>query len=42
LWARPAAAADPDLRVVDAAKRQDRAAVKTLLAQRANAKAVQA
>lgn len=42
LWARPAVAADPDLRVVDAAKRQDRAAVKTLLAQRANAKAVQA
>jgi len=42
LWAWPAAAADPDLRVVDAAKRQDRAAVKTLLAQRANAKTVQA
>jgi uncharacterized protein len=42
LWAEPAVAADPDLRLVDAAKRQDRAAVKTLLAQRADVKAVQA
>jgi ankyrin repeat protein len=38
----PAAAGDPDLRLVDAAKRQDRAAVKTLIAQRADVKAVQA
>jgi ankyrin repeat protein len=42
LWASPAAAADPDLRLVDAARRQDRAAVKTLLAQRADVKTVQA
>jgi ankyrin repeat protein len=42
LWATPAAAADPDRRLVEAAKRQDRATVKTLIAQRADVKAVQA
>ena len=42
LWAGPAAAADPDLRLVDAARRQDRSTVKTLLTQRADVKAVQA
>jgi uncharacterized protein len=40
-WAWPADAADPDLRLVDAARRQDRAAVRTLLSQRADVKAVQ-
>ena len=40
-WAWPADAADPDLRLVDAARRQDRAAVRTLLNQRADVKAVQ-
>ena len=40
-WAWPANAADPDLRLVDAARRQDRAAVRTLLNQRADVKAVQ-
>ena len=40
-WAWPADAADADLRLVDAAKRQDRAAVRSLLAQRADVKAVQ-
>jgi ankyrin repeat protein len=41
LWVSPAGAADGDLRLVDAAKRQDRAAVRTLINQRADVKAVQ-
>jgi ankyrin repeat protein len=41
LWVSPAGAADGDVRLVDAAKRQDRAAVRTLLNQRADVKAVQ-
>jgi ankyrin repeat protein len=41
LWMSPAGAADGDLRLVEAAKRQDRAAVRTLLGQRADVKAVQ-
>jgi ankyrin repeat protein len=40
LWISPASAADGDLRLVDAVKRQDRAAVRTLLNQRADVKAV--
>ena len=41
LWAWPAGAADPDLRLIEAAKRHDRSAVKSLLAERADVKAVQ-
>jgi ankyrin len=41
LWALPTSAADGDLRLVDAVKRQDRAAVRALLNQRADVKVVQ-
>ena len=41
VWASPASAAAADLRLVDAVKRQDRAAVRTLLKQNADVKATQ-
>ena len=40
-WASPASAADGDLRLVEAVKRQDRVAVQRLLKERADVKAVQ-